>query len=1230
MFFSHESSNSAGVAIIFKPNKNVNILNVNNVVPGRLLHIHAEVDDFPVHLINVYAPSNGFERLEFFKVLKHYLNSLNNDPLVVGGDFNCTLCPENDRADSPEPHSLSSNFLSNILQRFKLVDTWRQCNTLAKQFTWSRNESKSRIDTFYISKSIVSRIKSSSIEPHFNFSDHCLVTLCLSFKSIGNRNPVWCFNSSLLQDEVFCEIVNNYWLTWRNEKSRFNTIQLWWDIGKLKIKDLTKQYTSKLSNNYKRTKHSLQREINNFEQQLPTNPALVGLLNEKKSSLENLVKTETKGAAIRSRHRILNYNDAPTSFFFDVEKQKGRKKMMSQLLKHDGTLTETPNEMREITRDFYCNLFSPDPVSLDCQQKILSDLPQLDNSLKENCDAQLSYEELTAAVKLISTGKSPGIDGLPGELYQHFWPILGTDLHEVLLASIEAGELPLSCRRAVITLLPKKGDNNLLKNWRPVSLLCADYKIFTKALSLRLKPTLSNIIHVDQSYSVPGRQIFDNISLVRDVITYANNNNITLGIVSLDQEKAFDRVHHEYLLNTLKAFGFGEKFTKYIKLLYAQTQSLVRVNSNLTAPLPFARGIRQGCSLSGQLYAICIEPLLHKVRTESGVQGLQVGPSRKETTNLTAYADDVSFFLTSNNDFYRLQEWLSIYERASNSRINYAKSQGLWVGRWKTRTDMPLNIKWNNKGLKVLGTFLGNTPMWLDKNWSDIIDKIESKLDWWARYAPSMSYRGRTLVINQLIASKLLHRLVCLCPPTMLINNIQKLFVNFFWQGRHWLPAETIYLPPSQGGQGLIHLPSRIASFRLQYIQRYFYSNLNHPCFYFTSYFLKRFNNLKYDKQLFVTNVPLSFVNIPVYYCELMKVWSSVPTIRKGQPTTYYSVCQEPLFYNSVILHPLHNVPLTLTHFREAGITTIGDLVTGTTWLGSDTLHDRVRIYSKRLLNIALDVVHRAIPDHFKNIINNHSENNTEVTESPYSLELLYQDEDNNILLNCPLYKLQKRVIYKFIISTHYFSKHITYSYNVWTDILSLKKEHQPMFSDCYLTPISKKDGDLQWRLLHGAYPTGGFLRNARFQDTDNCRFCEDKEDLLHIFLECPRLTRLFVIFKEIIHTLLDVDSVPLSYYVLGPPRRKTITQTHRILCYLCVAVKTAIHITRYKKINGDSHVCVVRCFTTRLRHRIQNEYNYHSLTKSLNIFEAQWCINGAVARLDEDMLCFSDVLDNG
>ncbi|CAM2094993.1 unnamed protein product [Caretta caretta] len=191
------------------------------------------------------------------------------------------------------------------------------------------------------------------------------------------------------------------------------------------------------------------------------------------------------------------------------------------------------------------------------------------------------------------TNKSPGMDGLTVEFYRAFWDILGPDLVIVWAESLQSGVLPLSCRRAVLALLPKKGDLRDLRNWRPVSLLSTDYKIVAKAISLRLGTdykiiakgislrlgsVLADVIHPDQTYTILDRSIFDNLFMVRDLLELRRRDGLSFTLLSLDQEKAFDRVDHGYLLSTLQAFGFGPQFVGFLRVLYTSAKCLVKLN----------------------------------------------------------------------------------------------------------------------------------------------------------------------------------------------------------------------------------------------------------------------------------------------------------------------------------------------------------------------------------------------------------------------------------------------------------------------------------------------------------------------------------------------------------------------------------------------------------------------------------------------------------------------------
>lgn len=76
------------------------------------------------------------------------------------------------------------------------------------------------------------------------------------------------------------------------------------------------------------------------------------------------------------------------------------------------------------------------------------------------------------------------------------------------------------------------------------------------------------------------------------------------------------------------------------------------------------------------------------------------------------------------------------------------------------------------------------------------------------------------LVVNNLVASILWHKLFCVDPPIGLLSQLQRIFVDF-WDRLHWIPQSVLFLPKDEGGQGLVHLPSRMATFRLQFIQRF-------------------------------------------------------------------------------------------------------------------------------------------------------------------------------------------------------------------------------------------------------------------------------------------------------------------------------------------------------------------------------------------------------------------------
>ena len=106
-----------------------------------------------------------------------------------------------------------------------------------------------------------------------------------------------------------------------------------------------------------------------------------------------------------------------------------------------------------------------------------STLPKLSPNQADGCDGLLTKEECYVPLKSFSKGKSSGTDGLTVEFYLSFWELLGQELVDSFNYAFEKGEMSISQKRGIITLIAKKDKNRtLLDDWRLISLLNTDYK----------------------------------------------------------------------------------------------------------------------------------------------------------------------------------------------------------------------------------------------------------------------------------------------------------------------------------------------------------------------------------------------------------------------------------------------------------------------------------------------------------------------------------------------------------------------------------------------------------------------------------------------------------------------------------------------------------------------------------------------------------------------------------
>lgn len=187
----------------------------------------------------------------------------------------------------------------------------------------------------------------------------------------------------------------------------------------------------------------------------------------------------------------------------------------------------------------------------------------------QSLDGPLSREEVARAISALQTNKCPGPDGFPVEFYKTFSAKLLPMLLNMYNESFKSGSLSKTLREASITLLLKKNkDPQSCGSYRPVSLLPVHFKILAKALATRLESILPLIISPDQTGLIKNRFSFFNRCQLFNIIYHPSQSTTPEVVVSLDAEKAFDRVEWRYLFYILEKFGFGQKFTSWVKLLY--------------------------------------------------------------------------------------------------------------------------------------------------------------------------------------------------------------------------------------------------------------------------------------------------------------------------------------------------------------------------------------------------------------------------------------------------------------------------------------------------------------------------------------------------------------------------------------------------------------------------------------------------------------------------------------
>ena len=397
----------------------------------------------------------------------------------------------------------------------------------------------------------------------------------------------------------------------------------------------------------------------------------------------------------------------------------------------------------------------------------------------------------------MKNNKSPGPDGIIIEFYKVYWEYIKNDLKELYDDCLDTEELSYTQYLALIILLYKKGPREMIKNWRPISLMNNDTKIISKVLALRVKKVLPDIIHTDQKGCIEGRFIGQNIRLVQDIINEMDDDNI---ILLLDQQKAFDRVEWGWLFQVLKTFNFGDNFINWIKILYKNMKSAVFTNGYVSEYFSISRGIRQGDSLSALLYIIQAEPLASFIRQSNEIKGVELidhDSSMKNEVKICQYVDDSSTILHNSNNISACYDIIDDFGKASGSKLNKIKTVCISKKR-DTTVNHDLNISNGNEIL--LGVPVGTNDDYT-LYWANKIAKMKNSLQQWEHY--NLSLIGKIYLIKSMAMSVIAYPLEMIDIDDYHLNEIDAVWWDFLWNGKkNLIKRDICKLPINKGGLG--------------------------------------------------------------------------------------------------------------------------------------------------------------------------------------------------------------------------------------------------------------------------------------------------------------------------------------------------------------------------------------------------------------------------------------------
>lgn len=1104
-YFSHGDCRSRGVAILFRPGFKVEIHNIERDVNGRFLVLGAEIGAVHCTLATVYGPN--CDNPNTFESFLNAVECLSLGETILGGDFNFYFDKNLDKI-SGRKRSVNNDKCRQMVESFAkangLVDIWRKVNPMAKKFTYERNNpvSKSRIDFFLTDESLLLRRNQAKADIRDAYlADHKMITLEVDLGKTTQGKSYWKFNSSLLEDEGFVNlikdkirdtIINND----SPELSRCLLLQTVLCV----LRGYIIAYASRKKREKEQYLKDLDRKINLMQDRANPGSHELALLKRER---DNFVETLAKRNIFHCKTRWRQFAEKGSKYFHSLGQTKGggvQYKLLELSITKPGTTSEDISDMLAEGSAYFNELYRGSKMQGD-GITFFDNIPVLNPEEGSRCEGEITEGELHASLVTMSNGSSPGPDGFNASFYKFFWSELKQLITAAAKEMFEEGKIPLDIKASITILLPKKGkDRSRLASLRPISLLNTVYKMITKVIARRIGLVIRQVVNEDQSGFLKGRFIGENGRLIIDVMNDTKEHNTPGLILFCDFKMAYDSVNWQYLQTAIRSFGFGPCIRRWINILYNEnqpSQARVQINGHLSEPYCISKGLRQGCPLSCLLFLLCIEPLAHSIRENTNIRGINFGPTE---VKLSCYADDMAVILNGSEQSLRsCVARFNEFEKVSGLTLNKAKTRAVWIGKFRNRFDQicpDLCLSWGQDHVKYLGLTLN--PMCenlAEINYDEKIQAIKQRLNVWVRRG--LTPYGRIHLIKSEALGQLVYLMTVLEKPNAKQRKcIETILFRFIWGNRNdKIKRTTMKNTYEAGGFKVPDIAVQADSLKISWVKKYLDDGNKAKW----KDVMKGKLELHPELTLFHCNSSEKQVKERLkdpFWIETVLSWQRIANL---DGVTGQSILSNPIWMNQNI-NVEQNPTIQRRKFIRKGILRVMDLY--------DT--EQRRIMNDSQLRGKFPGIHflhcrsllASIPTNWKEVL---SRERPSRASEPVAFSQLAKASK------------VARWAYRYLIKQTQLTTP-TKAHLKWSRELGMSPEEidfNKIYRDIYFLT---NDFKLRWlglQILHRILPTNRLLQIYGIIDDGNCTFCTCSETLSHLFYDCPLSRQFWMCLKR-------------------------------------------------------------------------------------------------------------------